>query len=73
MKKQFWNVWIAIYAYGEVKANVIRSRLAKVQPKDSYEQKPGMEAYSLWFATELEARDAVAEALAMNDKQGAAA
>jgi hypothetical protein len=59
-------VGVEVYAYGEVKAAVLQSRKAKVQPKDRYRAAPGMEAYSLWYESETEARGAVSEALAMN-------
>lgn len=60
--KRFWNVLIEIAEAGGVKAAVLWSRTAAAVPRDGYSSKPGWEAYSLWYASEAEARGAVAEA-----------
>jgi hypothetical protein len=73
MKRKFWNVGIEMYADGTVKAAVLRSRVAKYQPRESYRKEPGREVFSLWFRSEDMAQSAVIEALAMNKKQETAA
>ena len=73
MKTRYYNVQIEVYAYGAVKAAVMRSKLAGTLPDDGYVENPDREVYSLWFGSKVEARDMVAEALAMNGEQGEAA
>jgi hypothetical protein len=73
MKTRFWNVGIEIYGDGTVKAAVLRSREAECQPRAAYRKEPGREVFSFWYETDAAARDAVAEALAMNRKQEEAA
>jgi hypothetical protein len=64
MKKKFWNVGIEIYGDGTVKAAVLRTRTAEWQPRAGYRKQPGLEAYSLWYATASAALGAVLEARA---------
>jgi len=73
MKAKFWNVGIEIYEDGTVKAAVMRSRVATIQPADGYRREPRREVYSVWFISYLEAQSAVIEALEMNVTQEVAA
>jgi len=60
MKKMFWKVQIETYKYGEVKANIVGSRLAVEKPQDGYCKDQWREVFVRWFDVEAEAHSAVA-------------
>jgi hypothetical protein len=72
-RRNFWNVQIEQLRDCTVKAGLVRSGRYERYPKDTYGADAGREVWSVWFDSEAAAREAVAEALAMNENQEAAA
>lgn len=67
--RKFWNVIIEVDNCRKIKAAILHIYLAENQPENAYKREPRRDIYSLWYNNEVKARNAVIEALSMNEKQ----